>query len=166
METQERKSYPTDVADDEWALVAPYLTLMTLDAPQRRHDPREIFNALRWIVRTRGQWRMLPNDFPRWEAAGALWAQQTRRWMAAEVFETMAHDPRALPREAADRMPAPTATVIDSRTMQSSPESGGRGGYDGAKRRKGSKVHLAVDTLGHLVAVRVTPADTQDRAVG
>lgn len=160
METQTRKAYPTDVADDEWAFVAPYLTLMTLDAPQRRHDLREIFNALRWIVRAGAQWRMLPNDFPRWEAV----YQQTRRWMAAEVFETMAHDLRALLREAAGRMPAPTAAVIDSRTMQSTPESGARGGYDGAKRRKGTKVHLAVDTLGHLLAVRVTPADTQDRA--
>ena len=58
----------------------------------------------------------------------------------------------------------PTAVILDSRTMQSTPESGGRAGYDGAKRRKGSKVHVAVDTLGHLLAVRVTPADEGDRA--
>ena len=160
METQLRKPYPTDAADDEWAFVVPYLTLMTPDAPQRRHDLREIFNALRWIVRAGAPWRMLPNDFPRWEAV----YQQTRRWIAAEVFETMAHDLRALLREAADRMPSPTAAVMDSRTLQSSPESGARGGYDGAKRRKGTKAHMVVDTLGHLLAVKVTPADAQDRA--
>jgi transposase len=65
METQQRNRYPTDVADDEWAFAAPSPTLMTPDAPQRRHDLREIFEALRWIVRAGAQWRMLPNDFPR-----------------------------------------------------------------------------------------------------
>lgn len=59
--------------------------------------------------------------------------------------------------------PSPSAAVIDSRTLQSTPTSGGRGGYDGAKRRKGSKVHAAVDTLGNLLALHVTPADAQDR---
>ncbi|GAB4436340.1 MAG: hypothetical protein OHK0015_28050 [Chloroflexi bacterium OHK40] len=72
--------------------------------------------------------------------------------------------PRTLLREIADRAPQPTAAIFDSRTLQSSPESGARAGYDGAKRRKGSKVHLAVDTLGHLLALLVTPANEQDRA--
>jgi transposase len=67
-------------------------------------------------------------------------------------------------REINDRMPQPRAAILDSRTVQSTPESGGRAGYDGHKRRKGSKVHLAVDTLGQLLAVLVTPANAQDRA--
>ena len=67
-------------------------------------------------------------------------------------------------RLAAGREPAPTAAVMDSRTLQSAPESGERAGYDGAKRRKGSKVHMAVDTLGHLLTLHVTAADEQDRA--
>jgi transposase len=67
-------------------------------------------------------------------------------------------------RIAEGRKESPTATIIDIRTLQSTPESGGRAGYDGAKRRKGSKVHLAVDTLGHLLALCVTAADEQDRA--
>ncbi len=62
------------------------------------------------------------------------------------------------------RNPEPTATILDSRTVQSTPESGGRAGYDGHKRRKGSKIHAAVDTLGHLLALHVTPANEQDRA--
>jgi transposase len=66
MET--RKPYPTDVSDEEWAFVVPYLTLMTPDAPQREHNLREVFNATRWIVRAGAPWRYLPNDFPRWEA--------------------------------------------------------------------------------------------------
>ncbi|MDP9359223.1 MAG: IS5 family transposase [Chloroflexota bacterium] len=159
METQDRKPYPSDVSDDEWAFVAPYLTLMRPDAPQRVHDPREVFNALRWIVRTGAPWRYLPGNFPPWEAV----YQQTRRWIEAGCFDAMVHDLRALLRWAEGRADGPTAAILDSRTVQSTPESGARAGYDGYKRRKGSKIHLAVDTLGHLLALRVTPADAQDR---
>jgi transposase len=155
-----RKPYPTDVSDEEWAFVAPYLALMTPDAPQRRHDLREVFNALRWIVRAGASWRLLPTNFPPWEAV----YQQTRRWLAAGVFEMMAHDLRMLLREASNRMPQPRAVILDSRTLQSTPESGARAGYDGHKKRQGSKTHAAVDTLGHLLALVVTPASDQDRA--
>ena len=155
-----RKPYPTDVTDDEWAFVAPYLTLMREDAPQREHDLREVFNALRWLVRAGAPWRMMPNDFPPWEAVH----QQTQRWITAGVFEAMVHDLRELLRVASGRGPDPTAAILDSRTLQSTPESGHRAGYDGAKRKKGSKVHISVDTLGHLLRLRVTSADKQDRA--
>ena len=155
-----RKPYPTDVSDEEWSFVARYLALVREDAPQRRHEMREVFDALRWIVRAGAPWRMLPHDFPPWEAV----YQQTRRWLAAGVFEEMVHDLRAVLRLAQGRAPEPTAAVLDSRTLRSTPESGARAGYDGAKRKKGSKVHAAVDTLGHLLALRVTPATEQDRA--
>jgi transposase len=159
METHPRKPYPTDVSDDEWAFVAPYLALMRPDARQRVHDPREVYNALRWIVRTGAQWRMLPTNFPPWAAV----YQQTRRWLDAGCFEDMVHDLRALLRWSAGRADDPTAVVLDARTVQSTPESGARAGWDGHKRRKGSKVHLAVDTLGHLLALRVTAANEQER---
>jgi transposase len=161
METEvlPRKPYPTDVSDDEWAFVAPYLTLMSADAPQRRHDLREVFNALRWIVRAGAPWRLLPTNFPPWEAV----YQQTRRWIEAGCFAAMAHDLREVLRWAAGRHPQPTGAIFDSATRPSTPESGHRAGYDGYKRRKGSKIHLAVDTLGHLLALQVTPADAQDR---
>src|SRR5687767_8091219 len=132
-----RKPYPTDVTDEEWAFAAPYLTLIRADAPQREHDLREVFNALRWLVKAGAGWRMLPHDFPPWEAV----YQQARRWVAAGVFAQMAHDLRAVLRVAAGRDPAPSAAVLDGRTVQSTPESGGRAGYDGHKRRNGSKVH-------------------------
>jgi transposase len=155
-----RKRYPTDISDDEWAFVAPYLTLMTPDAPQREHDLRDVFNALRWIVRAGAPWRLLPNDLPPWPAV----YQQTQRWLAAGCFEAMVHDLRSVLRVAQGRDPEPSAVILDSRTLQSTPESGHRAGYDGAKRKKGSKVHAAVDTLGLLLALKVTPADAQDRA--
>ena len=155
-----RKPYPSDVSDEEWSFVAPYPALVREDVPQRRRDLREVFDALRWIVRAGAPWRMMPNDFPPWEAV----YQQTQRWIAAEVFGAMVHDLRAMLRLAQGRASDPSAAVLDSRTLRSTPESGHRGGYDGAKRKKGSKVHAAVDTLGHLLALRVTPATEQDRA--
>jgi transposase len=158
--SQPRKPYPTDATDEEWAFVAPYLTLMTEDAPQRRHDLREVYNALRWIVRAGAPWRLLPTNFPPWAAVH----QQALRWIRAGVFEEMVHDLRALLREALGRAPDPTAVVLDARTLRGTPESGHRAGYDGHKKTKGSKVHAAVDTLGHLLALTVTPASAQERA--
>jgi transposase len=159
VETQPRKPYPTDVSDEEWAFVAPYLSLMTPDAPQRRHDLREVYNALRWIVHTGAPWRYLPGDLPPWPTV----YQQTRRWLDAGCFAAMVHDLREMLRWAAGRNAQPSAVIVDSATRQSTPESGRRAGYDGHKRRNGSKIHLAVDTLGELLALLVTPADAQDR---
>ena len=155
-----RQNYLSDVSDDEWAFVASYLTLMREDAPQREHPLREVFDGLRYIVHTGIQWRMMPHDLPPWHAV----YQQTQRWLKAGVFEDMVHDLRMLMREIDDRMQQPRAAILDSRTLQSTPESGGRAGWDGHKRRKGSKVHMAVDTLGQLLAIVVTPANEQDRA--
>jgi len=156
----ERKAYPSDVSDAEWALVAPYLTLMTEDAPQRDYPLREVFNGLRWMARGGSSWRMMPHDLPPYYVV----YQQMRRWLKAGVFEAITHDLRAVLRIAEGRQEMPTASIFDSRTLQSTVESGARAGYDGAKRRKGNKVHLAVDTLGHLLALCVTAANEQDRA--
>lgn len=155
-----RKPYPSDVSDDEWALVAPYLTLLPETSGQRAHPLREVFNGLRYVVKTGIPWRSMPNDLPPWAAV----YQQAIRWLKAGCFTALAHDLRALLRLAAGRPPEPMAAVLDSRTLRSTPESGHRAGYDGAKRKKGSKLHLAVDTLGHLLALHVTPATADDRA--
>jgi transposase len=157
---KERKGYPSDVSDEEWAFCAPYLTLMKEDAPQRKHSLRDLYNGLRWFLRAGCPWRMMPNDLPPWQAV----QQQTERWLSAQCFERMAEDLRLLLRLGEERGGQPTAAIMDSRTLQSTPESGARAGYDGAKKRKGSKVHAAVDTLGHLLALKVTPANEQDRA--
>ena len=155
-----RAGYPSDVSDEEWAFCAPYLTLMKEDSPQRTYSLREIFNGLRWFIRAGCPWRMMPNDLPPWQAV----QQQTERWLRAGCFEAMVHDLRVVLREADERDGSPSAAILDSRTLQSTPESGGRAGFDGHKKRKGSKVHAAVDTLGHLLALKVTPANEQDRA--
>lgn len=154
-----RKPYSFDVSDEEWSLVVSYVTLMKEDAPQRAYPLCELFNALRCVIRYGIAWRAMPNDLPPWHAVH----QQAHRWLAAGCFEALAHDLRALLQLAAGRKEEPTAAIIDSRTLRSTPESGTRAGYDGAKRKRGSKVHMAVDTLGHLLALHVTPADVGDR---
>jgi len=155
-----RVRYPSDVSDEEWAFVLPYLLLSREDSAHREHDLRSVFNGVRYIARTGNQWRFMPHDYPPWPAI----YQQMQRWMRAGCFERLVEDTRILLREFAGRKGQPTAACIDSRTLQSTPECGARAGYNGAKRRKGSKVHIAVDTLGHLLALRVTPADQGDRA--
>jgi transposase len=158
--TTRKTGYQSDVSDEEWAFCAPYLTLMREDAPQRDYSSRELFNAVRYMVRAGCPWRMIPNDLPPWSTVH----QQAQRWIKAGCWEAMAHDLRAVLRLLADRNAEPSAVILDGRTMQSTPESGARGGYDGYKRRKGCKVHIAVDTLGHLLALKVTAANEQERA--
>ena len=155
-----RKAYPTEVSDEEWEIVVPYLTLIREDAAQRVYALRELFDAARWMVKAGCPWRLSPNDLPPWTAV----QQQGERWRKAGCFEAMVHDLRELLRLLQERNPRPTAAIFDGRTLQSSPESGGRAGDDGHKRKKGSKVHVAVDTLGNLLAVLVTPANAQERA--
>src|SRR5262245_44502861 len=130
-----RTGYASDVSDEEWAFVAPYLTLMTEEAPQREHSLRAVFNGLRWWVRAGAPWRLMPNDLPPWTAV----YQQTQRWLAAGVFAAMVQDLREALRVAQGRRAQPSAIILDSRTLQSTPTSGARAGYDGAKRRRGSK---------------------------
>lgn len=92
---------------------------------------------MRYVVKTGAPWRWMPNDLPPWEAV----YQQAQRWLAAGVFEAIVHDLRSLLRLHAGRKAQLRAVIIDSRTLRSTPESGARAGYDGAKRMKGSQVH-------------------------
>src|SRR5260370_20590130 len=123
-----RKPYPSDVTDEEWSFVAPYLTLLPEDAAQRKYPLREVFNGVRYIVRTGAHWRMMPHDLPPWP----LVYQQMRRWMAAGCFEAIVHDLRILLRRAADRPAPPSAAILAARTIQSTPEGGARSGFDGS----------------------------------
>src|SRR5450759_340282 len=157
-----KTDYASDVTDEEWGFCAPYLTLMKADAAQREYTMRGLFNAVRYMVRAGCPWRMIPNDLPPWYTVH----QQAQRWIKAGCFEAMAHDLRKVLRLLAERQEQPSAVILDGRTLQSTPESGNRAGYDGYKRRKGSKVHAAVDTLGHLLVPLsgITPANEQERA--
>ena len=104
--------------------------------------------------------RMLPNDFPPWAAV----YQQIQRWLAAGCFDAMAQDLRVMLRLAKGRKTDSSTAIFDSRTIQSSRGSGKQAEYDGHKRKKGSKVHMVVNTLGRLLATFVIPANQQERA--
>jgi len=120
MRKRVRSGYPSDVTDDEWLFVAPYLALCREDAAQRDYPLRDVFNGLRYIAKTGSQWRFMPNDLPPWEVV----YQQMRRWIDARCFEIMVDDLPILLREFAGRNGQPTAMILDSRTLQSTPESG------------------------------------------
>jgi transposase len=153
-----RPPYPADVSDDEWLFVLPYVTLRATHQAVRKHDLREVFNALRYLARGGISWRALPHDFPPWHAV----FEQAQRWFDARVFEAMVHDLRLILRFRQGRSPHPSAIILDSRTVKSTDSSEGAA-YDGAKRIKGRKTHIAVDTLGLLLAAHITPANAQDR---
>ena len=112
-----RKPYPSDVSDEEWALVAPYLTLLPEAAGQGEHSLREVFNGLRYVLKTGAPWRWMPNDLPPWAAV----YQQAQRWLAAGCFDALADDLRAVLRRAQGRNEEPSAAILDSRTLRSSP---------------------------------------------
>jgi transposase len=97
----DRKAYPSDVSDKEWAFVAPFQTLMTQAAPQREHSLREVYNELRWLVRTGAAWRMLPHDLPPWYTV----YPPTQHWLKAGVFEVLTQDLQMLLRELRERTP-------------------------------------------------------------
>lgn len=132
---------------------------MREDAPQRHYRLRELFNSLRYVVRTGDQWRALPHDLPPWHAV----YDQMRSWVDTGVFDAIIADLRVLIRLEEGRTVQPTAVIPDSWTLQSNPERGHRASWDEAKRRQGTTVNLAVDTLGELLAIHVTPAKAQDR---
>ena len=158
MEAKPRKAYPSDVSDEEWAFVAPYLTLITEEAPQRVYELREVYNSLRYIARTGAPWRWLPNDLPPWPVV----YQQTQRWLKAEVFQAMVHDLREMLRMAQGRNAEPTLLFWTAAPCNPLLRVEHEPGTTGPNARKGSKVHVArgaVDTLGHLLALLVTPAN-------
>ncbi len=155
-----RRAYPSDLDDETYQFMLPYLLLSPEDAPQRQYALRDVLNALFYVVRTGVQWRYLPHDLP----PGETVRQQAQRWFEAGCFENMLRDLRIFSRLQHARGEEPTAVILDSRTLQSTPESGSRAGYDGGKKRKGTKVHIVVDTLGHLLTLMSTPANEQDRA--
>ncbi len=118
-----------------------------------------MFNGLRYIITTGAQWRAMPHDLPPWAAV----YQQAQRWLAADCIEALLDDLRAVLCSALGGSAEPRAISVDACTLRSSPEGGERAGYDGAKRAKGSKLHMAVDTLGNLRALRVTAANVDER---
>ena len=153
------KRYPSDLTDEEWAVVEPLLPQPSRRGRRPGVDLREVLNAIRYLARAGCGWRMLPVHFGPWQTI--YW--WFRRFVRRLLFQTVHDVALMLDRERAGREASPTAGVLDSQTVKA-PHAPGGGGYDAAKRTKGRKRHVAVDTDGRLLMVNLTSADIQDAA--
>jgi transposase len=153
------KRYPSDLTDEEWVAVEPMLPGPARTGRKRQIDLREVLNAIRYMVRSGCEWRMLPIHFPPWQTV--YW--WFRRFVRLLLFRTI-HDVVAMiDRERSGRSPDPSAAILDSQSVKA-PAAGGTRGFDGAKKIVGRKRHIAVDTDGRLLMVNLTTADISDSA--
>ena len=153
----ERQRYPTDLTDEEWERVRPLLPRPARRGRKPSVNLREVLNAIRYMARAGAGWRLLPHDFPPWQTV--YW--WFRRYVRRLLFRTLHDVALMLDCERAGREASPSAGVIDSQSVKA-PHAPGGGGYDAAKRVKGRKRHVAVDTDGRLLMVNLTNADVQD----
>ena len=152
------KRYPSDLTEEEWRSIEPFLPQPAKRGRKRTTDLREVVNAIRYMVRSGCEWRMLPVHFPAWQTV--YW--WFRRFVRLLLFRTI-HDLAVMvDRERVGREASPSAGVVDSQTVKA-PMAAERG-YDAGKKIVGRKRHIAVDTDGRLLMVNLTTADISDSA--
>jgi putative transposase len=153
------KRYPSDLTDEEWSAVEPFMPKAGATGSPRRTDLREVLNAIRYLVRSGCEWRMLPIHFPPWQTVYWWFRRLARRLM----FRTIHEIALMIDRARSGRAVEPSAAVVDSQSVKA-PAAQGTRGYDGAKKIVGRKRHIAVDTDGRLLMVNLTTADIADSA--
>jgi putative transposase len=152
------RRYPTDLTNEEWALIAPFLPPAAARGRKPETDRRDVLDALRYLARTGGGWRMLPNDFPPWQTIYRWF----RRFVRHLLFRTIHDVALILDRYRQARGQSPSAAVVDSQSIKA-PMAQKRG-YDAGNTVLGRKRHIAVDTDGRLLMVNLTTADISDSA--
>jgi putative transposase len=152
------KRYPSDLTDEEWERIAPFLPSPAKKGRKPEVDLREVLNAIRYMARSGGGWRMLPKDFPPWQTV--YW--WFRRFVRMFLFRTIHDVALMIDRERSGRAASPTAGVIDSQSIKA--PGAKKRGYDAGKKIVGRKRHIAVDTDGRLLMVNLTAADISDSA--
>ena len=153
------KRYPTDLSNAEWSLLKPHLPIPKRRGRPRVHSPREILNAVFYVLKSGCQWRMLPREFPPWKTVFHYF----RMWRIDGTSERMNRAMRRRLREELGRDPEPSAGIVDSQSVKTTGVGGEQRGFDGGKKVRGRKRHLLVDTEGLVVEARVHSVKVPDQ---
>jgi len=158
-EQNKRIPYPSDLSDKEWGIIKPHFPCPRTNRGRKRvHSYREILNAIFYLLRSGCAWRMLPHEFPPWKTVYHYF----HLWRLTGFWERINASLRTELRIAYGRKPESSAAILDSRSVKTTETPGVRG-YDAAKKVKGRKRHILVDTIGLLLIVVVHTANIQDR---